>query len=123
MHALFLDVAKAFDRVDHNLLLSKLRSVGFSESAVIWVSSYLKGLSIRTAVGSSMSDLRSISAGVPQGSVLGPLLFIIFFADLPDAVRSTSEMYAYDTLLYDTHCQYGNVSGSNSANHCASSCV
>ena len=65
VHALFLDVAKAFDQVDHNLLLSKLRSVGFSQSAVIWVSSYLMGRSIRTAVGSSMSDLRSISSGVP----------------------------------------------------------
>ena len=63
VHALFRDVAKAFDRVDHNLLLSKLQSVGFSESAVIWVSSYLRGRSVRTAVGSSMSDLRSISLG------------------------------------------------------------
>ena len=109
VHALFLDVAKAFDRVDHDLLLLKLRAVGFAESAVKWVGSYLKGRAICTAVGSFKSELKPISSGVPQGSVLGPLLFIIFFADLPEAVKSTSTMYADDTLLYDVNCQYRDV--------------
>lgn len=118
VHSLFLDVAKAFDRVDHALLLSKLQSIGFGDQAVNWVSNYLKGRAIRTVVGNSMSELKSISSGVPQGSVLGPLLFIIFFSDLPAAVQSTTSMYADDTLLYDTHCQHSSqasTTGSDSA--------
>ena len=125
VHALFLDVAKAFDRVDHDRLLLKLRAVGFGPAALNWVCSYLKGRVIRTIVNGSMSELKPISSGVPQGSVLGPLLFIIFFADLPAAVQSTPMMYADDTLLYDTDCQRcGDASGGStlSGQHSAS-CV
>ena len=104
VHALFLDVAKAFDRVDHGLLLSKLHSVGLSQPALDWVSSYLAGRCIRTTVDNRISGVRPISSGVPQGSVLGPLLFLIYFRDIPSAVSSSSAMFADDTLVYTVGC-------------------
>ena len=106
VHALFLDVAKAFDRVDHGhgLLLPKLHSVGLSQPALDWVSSYLAGRCIRTTVDNRISGVRPIFSDVPQGSVLGPLLFLIYFRDIPSAVSSSSAMFADDTLVYTVGC-------------------
>ena len=103
-HALFIDVAKAFDRVDHGLFLSKLHSVGLSQPALDGVSSYLASRCIRTTVDNRISGVRPISSGVPQGSVLGPLLFLIYFRDIPSAVSSSSAMFADDTLVYTVGC-------------------
>ena len=100
VHACFLDVAKAFDRVDHGLLLQKLSSIGLTGITLTWFQSYLSERSICTTVDSVRSSLRRITSGVPQGSVLGPLLFVIFFRDLPAAVRSSCALFADDTLLY-----------------------
>lgn len=101
VHACLLDMAKAFDRVDHQLLLQKLRSVGAHSRELDWFQSYLSGRSICTQIDGIRSSSRSISSGVPQGSVLGPLLFIIFYRDLPSVVSCTTAMFADDTLLYD----------------------
>ena len=98
-HALFLNVAKAFDQVDHGLLLSKLRPAGLGSTALKWVGSYLNGRCICTSVDNVTSDFKPISSGVPQGSVLGPLLFLIYFRDIPSVMASTTDMFADDTLL------------------------
>ena len=90
---MFLDVAEAFDRVGHGLLLSRLNSAGLSQSALEWVSSYLDGRCIRTPVDNRISGVRLISSGVPQGSVLGPLLFLSYFRDIPSAVSSSSAIF------------------------------
>lgn len=68
-----LDLQKAFDTVDHQILLYKLRAIGFKTMAVEWLNSYLSGRYQRVAFNGTLSNARSISCGVPQGSVLGPL--------------------------------------------------
>ena len=75
--AVFLDLSKASDIVDHNLLLRKLKSVGLSEVTVNWFQSYLVNRKQRTSVGDTLSVAASITVGVPQGSILGPLLFLM----------------------------------------------
>ena len=75
--AVFLDLSKAFDRVDHNLLLHKLESVGLLDDAVNWFQSYLTNRKQRTSVGDTLSVAVPITVAVPQGSILGPLLFLI----------------------------------------------
>ena len=75
--AVFLDLSKAFDTVDHNLLLHKLESVGLLDDAVNWFQSYLTNRKQRTSVGDTLSVAVPITVAVPQGSILGPLLFLI----------------------------------------------
>ena len=104
VHACFLDMAKAFDRVDHATLLRKLASVGVRGQALMWFTSYLTGRRICTTVDGVRSSLRPISSGVPQGSVLGPLLFLLFYRDLPSVASSSCAMFADDTLMYDSSC-------------------
>ena len=105
VHALFVDVAKAFDRVNHELLLAKLRAAGAAASALKWLDSYLVNRKICTRVDGAVSSFKLTTSGVPQGSVLGPLLFLIYFRDLPAAIQSsTTAMFADDTLVYDVRC-------------------
>ena len=106
VHALFLDVAKAFDRVDHAILLGKCRSLGISGSSMDWIKSYLSAQVIVTSVDGQLSSPRSISSEVPQGSVLGPLFFLLYISSLPAAVQACTPMlFADDTLVYNTSCR------------------
>ncbi len=109
VHACFLDVTKAFDRVDHGLLLRKLASIGVRGSALSWFDTYLRGRSICTTVDHVRSSMRPITSGVPQGSVLGPLLFVIYFRDLPERLSTTSALFADDALMYDSDCRGSNL--------------
>ena len=102
VHACFLGISKAFDRVDHGLLLCTLSDVGIKDKEFNdWFESYLKNRKISTCVDGYRSQETPISSGVHQGSVLGPLLFLLFLKDLPTAVSGSSALFADDTLVYD----------------------
>ena len=98
---IFIDLQKAFDTVNHRILLSKLEHYGIRGCALEWFRSYLSDRKQYVSVNGSNSNLLSITCGVPQGSVLGPLLFLIYINDLPNASKKlTFYLFADDTNIY-----------------------
>ncbi len=101
--AIFLDITAAFDSVPHDLLLVKLKGYGFDGPLIDLLSSYLKNRQIQVRVNASYSNFTSedfINAGVAQGSLLGPLMFLLYINDLPDNIKSNMFLYADDSSLY-----------------------
>ena len=92
----YFDFCKAFDSVPHFRLLTKMKSMGITGKTLDIVRDFLSGRSFRTYVGGTLSLLRAVLSGVPQGSVLGPLLFIIFINDLPDCIKAIAKLFADD---------------------------
>jgi hypothetical protein len=97
---IFLDFSKAFDRVSHTILINKLHSLGFSQTTITWIHSYLYNRRQRVAIRGSFSPWSIITSGVPQGSVLGPVLFNIFVSDLSGTIAAQSNSYADDIKLF-----------------------
>ena len=99
--ALFMDLSKAFDSIDHSILLDKLAYYGITNIELRWFKSYLEGRSQYVVYNKIKSDIKNLVSSVPQGSILGPLLFIIFINDI---VKSSSllkfTIYADDAVLY-----------------------
>ncbi len=101
--SVMIDLSKAFDVVDHSILLRKLVSYGIRGSALKWFTNYFDGRRQRVVIGSARSEWSIIKRGVPQGSILGPLLFTLYVNDLPHAVKEcTVKQYADDTTLYSS---------------------
>ena len=98
--AVFLDWSKAFDKVSHSLLLSKLHRYGICGQMLKWFTSYLYGRIQRVQYSGKFSDWIPVKSGVPQGSIPGTLLFNIHVLDLPSFVSSAIPQYADDTVLY-----------------------
>ena len=84
----FLDMSAAFDIVDHSLLLSKLDLYGFDSGMLTWVSSYLSSRSQCVSIDGTLSKLQYVPHGVPQGSILGPLLYILFTNEIPEVIHN-----------------------------------
>ena len=98
--AIYLDFAKAFDKVDHHLLLKKLERYGFPDKLIAWISSFLSNRLQQVVVNGEMSYPATVISGVPQGTVLGPLLFILFINDMDNCViNSIIRFFADDTRI------------------------
>ena len=102
---ILLDLQKAFDTVDHGILLMKLESLGLSKDVTRWFQSYLSDRQQLVDVSGTKSSYARISCGVPQGSILGPLLFLIYVNDMSGAVTNKLLLYADDSaiLVADKH--------------------
>ena len=101
IRVVFCDISKAFDRVWHSGLLSKLSRTGITGNLLKWFTNYLSDRKQRVVINGQFSNWASVLAGVPQGSVLGPLLFLIYINDITDEVQSSDvRLFADDTILY-----------------------
>ena len=96
----FCDISKAFDKVWHKGLLFKFRQNGIKGNLLLWISNYLTSRKQRVQINSATSSLLSVNAGVPQGSVLGPLLFLIYVNDIAENLLSLVRLFADDSSLF-----------------------
>jgi len=94
------DFEKAFDRVPHNRLISKLYSYNINEDIIKWIKAYLENRVQRIRINSCLSNWANVVSGIPQGSILGPLLFIIYINELPNIWDSQLFLYADDAKVY-----------------------
>ena len=97
---IYCDFAKAFDSVPHKRLLRKLQAYGVEGRLLRWIESFLTNRCQRVVLNGVKSSWASVLSGVPQGSVLGPLLFVMFVNDMPDVVQSSILIFADDTKIY-----------------------
>ena len=99
--AVFIDLRKAFDTVNHKILCRKIENYGVKHKNLDWIESYLADRTQSVFVNGKVSDEESVSCGVPQGSVLGPLLFLIYVNDMKKSLKNASyHLYADDTVIY-----------------------
>ena len=99
-HVIFLDFSKAFDTVPHQRLLLKLDNIGIRGNLLNWITGFLEGRRQRVLVDGQKSDWVKVTSGVPQGSILGPLLFLVYVNDIGDDLESHTRLFADDCTLF-----------------------
>ena len=99
---IIMDFSKAFDTVPHNRLLYKLTKYGITGNLHTWISNFLTKRKQRVVVDGEHSDWTNVRSGVPQGTVLGPLLFLLYINDLPHGISSTVRLFTDDCVMYHT---------------------
>ena len=97
---ILLDFSKAFDTVPHQRLLQKLNKYGIRNHTLNWISSFLTNRTHHVVVNGSTSNVESVLSGVPQGTVLGPLLFLIYINDIEQNLTSKIRLFADDSAIY-----------------------
>ena len=98
---IFVDLKKAFDSVNHEILCNKLKMYGIRDSAFKWFHSYLSNRYQYVEIDEYKSNYQVITTGVPQGSILGPILFILYINDISECLKyGTAKMYADDTNIF-----------------------
>ena len=97
---LLVDFRKAFDLVDHNILLKKLKLYKLNQVTLNWFSSYLSDRKQIVSFKNNTSEQKTVKCGVPRGSILGPLLFLMFLNDLPLHIKVKTDLYADDATVY-----------------------
>ena len=102
VRVVFCDITKAFDRVWHAGLIHKLRKFGIENSLLQWFTNYLSHREQRVVINGQHSTWGPVTSGVPQGSVLGPLLFLIYINDITENINTNIRLFADDTALYVT---------------------
>ena len=101
---IFLDIKKAFDSINHGILLNKMKKrFGISSIELKWFESYLSNIEQQCSINEQLSSKKTITCGVPRGSILDPLLFLLYINDLPECLRSTTPwMHADDTQIFSS---------------------
>ena len=97
---IYLDFAKAFDKVPHKRLLKKLSGYGIKGKVYNWIKEFLSNRKQRVVINGMQSEWRKATSGIPQGSVLGPILFLIFINDMPEVLNCCMKLFADDAKLY-----------------------
>ena len=100
VETVFKDLSKAFDCVPHDLLIAKLDSYGFSEKSAVFLYSYIKRRKQNVKIDNTLSTFQSLISGVPQGSILGPILFNIFLNDLLMALETQKYIILQTIILF-----------------------
>ena len=97
---ILIDFQKAFNSLDHQILFKKLRHIGFSPESAWWFESYLKNRDLIVSLEKSLSEADILNCGVPQGSILGPILFLLYVNDMKSTVADCDlRLHADDTCL------------------------
>jgi hypothetical protein len=97
--AIFVDFSKAFDLVSHGRLLAKIANSGVDARVVVWIREFLLGRTQRVRVRGELSEEVRVTSGLPQGSVLGPLLFLAYINDIVQNIKSTIRLFADDCVI------------------------
>ena len=101
--AIFFDLKKAFDTVNHKILIKKLEKMGIRGNVLLWIENYLSERKQKTICNNNLSEKKNVLCGVPQGSILGPLLFLVYINDIENAIcNSKFQLYADDTVIYNS---------------------